>query len=59
MLPMPAETLVDTLTSHGCVPGYPVGRYYPGMENVLLLACTELNSRRQIGFLAETVGGLL
>lgn len=58
-LPMPAETLVDTLTSHGCVPGYPVGRYYPGMENVLLLACTELNSRRQIGFLAETVGGLL
>ena len=58
-LPMPAETLVDTLTSHGCVPGYPVGRYYPGMENVLLLACTEFNSRRQIGFLAETVGGLL
>ena len=29
------------------------------LENVLLLACTELNSRRQIGFLAETVGGLL
>lgn len=58
-LPMPAEVLVDALTKHGCVPGYPLGRYYPGMENVLLLACTEVNSRRQIGFLAETVGGML
>ena len=58
-LPVPAEQIVDTLTSHGCVPGYPLGRYFPEMENVLLLACTERNNRRQIGFMAETVGGLL
>ena len=58
-LPIPAQSLVDALAGHGCVPGYPLGRYYPGMENVLLLACTERNSRQQIGMLAETVGGLL
>ena len=58
-LPMPAQMLVDALSAHGCVPGYPLGRYYPGMEDVLLVACTERNSRQQIGMLAETVGGLL
>ena len=47
------------MASKGCVPGYPVGRYFAGMENVLLLACTEQNDRRQIDFLAETLGGLL
>ena len=54
-----AQMLVDALSAHGCVPGYPLGRYYPGMEDVLLVACTERNSRQQIGMLAETVGGLL
>lgn len=52
------RSLVDALAGHGCVPGYPLGRYYPGMENVLPLACRR-NSRQQIGMLAETVGGLL
>lgn len=58
-LPMPATDLVDALADHGCIPGYPLGRYYPGMENALLLSCTEQNSRSQIGMLAEMVGGLL
>lgn len=58
-LPIHAEQLVNAMTETGCVPGYPLGRYYPGMENVLLLACTEFNSRQQIGYLAETVRGLL
>lgn len=58
-LPIAAEEVINTLTTHGCVPGYPVGRYYEGYENVLLLACTEINNRRQIGILAETLGGIL
>jgi len=58
-LPVPAEQIIDRMASKGCVPGYPVGRYFAGMENVLLLACTEQNDRRQIDFLAETLGGLL
>ncbi|MDO5483556.1 MAG: aminomethyl-transferring glycine dehydrogenase subunit GcvPA [Desulfovibrionaceae bacterium] len=58
-LPVAAEHLVDSLTGHGCVPGYPVGRYFAGMENVLLLACTELNDRSQIDAMVKSVGGLL
>lgn len=58
-LPVPADSVVDTLTANGFVPGFPVGRYYPGMENVLLVACTESNSRRQIGILAETLAPML
>ena len=41
------------------MPGFPVSRYYNFMDDVLLLACTENNTRQQIGFLAETIGGLL
>ena len=47
------------LTPKGVVPGYPLGKHYPGMENVLLLSCTEANNRTQIDKLAEIMGGLL
>ena len=56
---IPAEKVVNTLISYNCVPGFPVSRYYNFMDDVLLLACTENNTRQQIGFLAETIGGLL
>jgi glycine dehydrogenase subunit 1 len=58
-LPVPAEELVTALTAKGIVPGFPLGRHYPGMENVLLLTCTESNSPAQISRLAEAMGGLL
>ena len=58
-LPCSASRLVNDLAEHGCVPGYPVARAYPGMNDVLLLACTESNNRHQIGFLAESMGALL
>ena len=41
------------------MPGFPVGRYYPGMDKVLLVACTEKHSREQIGVLAELMGAAL
>lgn len=58
-LPCSASRIVNELAEHGCVPGYPVARYYPDMDDVLLLACTESNNRHQIGFLAESMGALL
>lgn len=58
-LPMAAAEVVKAMTRKGVVPGYPLGRHYPGMENVLLLSCTEVNSRNQIDKLAEIMGGLL
>ena len=58
-LPKPAAELVKAMTPKGVVPGYPLGKHYPGMENVLLLSCTEANNRTQIDKLAEIMGGLL
>ncbi|MDR2574679.1 MAG: aminomethyl-transferring glycine dehydrogenase subunit GcvPA [Desulfovibrio sp.] len=57
--PVPAERLVSALIDRGFAPGYPVGRHYSDMENVLLLACTETNTPEQIDALAEAMGGLL
>ncbi|MDR3362765.1 MAG: aminomethyl-transferring glycine dehydrogenase subunit GcvPA [Desulfovibrio sp.] len=58
-LPMPAEKFISALSKKGCVPGYPAGRHYAAMGNVLLLSCTEVNNRAQIDLLAEAAGGLL
>lgn len=58
-LPVSAFEVVDRLTARGYVPGFPVGRYYPGMDNVLLVACTEKHSFEQVGILAEMLGGIL
>ena len=58
-LPKPAAGVVKALAPHGIMPGYPLGRDYSGMEDVLLLSCTEVNSRAQIDKLAEIMGGLL
>ena len=40
-LPRPAEEVVQALLRRGVAAGYPVGRAYTGMDDVLLLACTE------------------
>lgn len=58
-LPIPAYELVDQLTERGFVPGFPLGRYFKGLENCLLVACTEKHSRQDLGILAEMVGGVI
>ena len=58
-LPVNAYQAIDKLTSRGVVPGFPLGRYYPGLENALLVACTEKTSKEQIGILAEMLRGML
>ncbi len=58
-LPVSAYEAIDKLTAKGVVPGFPLGRYYPGLENCLLVACTEKNSMEDIGVMAEMLGGLL
>jgi glycine dehydrogenase subunit 1 len=58
-LPRPAYEIVDRLSQRGFLPGFPLGRYYPGLENVLLIACTEKHSREDIGLLKELIGGAL
>jgi glycine dehydrogenase subunit 1 len=59
VLPRPAYHVIDRLTQRGFLPGFPLGRYYPGLENVLLIACTEKHTREDIGILKELLGGAL
>lgn len=54
-LPCAAAPLVDSLTKKGLVPGFPVGRYYHGMDNVLLVACTEQTRPEHIDSLISLV----
>ncbi len=54
-LPLSAYELVDSLTQRGYVAGFPVGKYYKDMDNVLLLSCTERHTKEDIGILAEMV----
>lgn len=58
-LPISAYEAIDKLTERGFVPGFPLGRYYAGLENCLLVACTEKHSAQDVGILAELLGGIL
>lgn len=58
-LPVNAFEVIDKLTERGIIPGFPVGRYYEGMENVLLVACTEKTTEEQIGIFAEILRGTI
>jgi glycine dehydrogenase subunit 1 len=51
-LPRPAQDVCLAMIGRGYVPGFPLGRYYPGLENALLVSCTEKHSRRDIDILA-------
>lgn len=58
-LPISAYEAVDKLTEQGYVPGFPLGGYYPDMDDCLLVAVTETRTKKDIGMLAELLGGLL
>jgi glycine dehydrogenase subunit 1 len=47
-LPKDASTVVSSLVDQGIAAGFPVGRYYKDMDNVLLLAFTEKRTKEEI-----------
>jgi len=51
-LPKSAEEVCLTMIGKGFIPGFPLGRYFAGMENAMLVCCTEKHSRRDIDILA-------
>jgi glycine dehydrogenase subunit 1 len=56
--PVPAQEVSAILLEHGILGGYELGRAYPNhpeMENCLLLAVTEMNTRQEIDLLVETL----
>jgi len=54
-LPCSASELISRLLPEGIAAGFPVGRYYKGMDNVLLVACTEKHRRVEIDNLAREI----
>ena len=49
--PIPASEVNEHLLDAGIIGGYDLGQNFPGMENYMLFAVTELNSKDEIDFL--------
>jgi glycine dehydrogenase subunit 1 len=54
-LPVDAMDLVNRLIERNIAAGLPLGRFYHGMDNYLLVAVTEKRTKHEIGILAETI----
>jgi len=51
--PLPVEEINDYLLEEGVIGGYDLGNDYPGMEDYMLIAVTEMNSKEQIDYLVS------
>jgi glycine dehydrogenase subunit 1 len=58
-VPMDAAEVVARLIEKGYAAGFPLSRYYKGMENSLLIAVTEKRTKQEIGKLAEELEAIL
>jgi glycine dehydrogenase subunit 1 len=58
-LPRPAEDVVGHARRNGVHPGYPLGRDYAGMDDVLLVALTEKRTPSDIERLADVLAEAL
>ncbi len=54
-LPVNANKLAGTMLEHGFAIGFPVGRYYQNMDNVLLIACTEKTQPAHVDALIQHI----
>ncbi len=53
--PIPAREIVARAREHGVHPGYPLGRDYPGLDDVLLVALTEKRTPADVDRLADVL----
>jgi glycine dehydrogenase subunit 1 len=53
--PVPVQDINDHLLEHGFLGGYDLGQDYPELEDVMLLAVTEMNTRDEIDGLVEVL----
>ncbi len=58
-LPKDATEVVNQMIERGFAPGFPLGRYYPGLERYLLVAVTEKRTKEEIGMYAEALEAVL
>jgi len=58
-LPCEADEVINKLVEKGFAAGFPLGRYYSGMENSLLVCVTEKRTKEQIDMFAEALESIL
>jgi len=58
-LPGEAADVIARLIERGFAAGFPLSRYYKGMENSILICVTEKRTKQQIGMLAEALESVL
>ena len=59
VFPINAKQVCRELMDGGIIPGFPLGRYYKGLENALLVCCTEKHHRDDIDRLARRLERIL
>ncbi len=58
-LPCEAADVIAQLIEGGFAAGFPLSRYYQGMDNSILICVTEKRSKQEIGMLAEALEAVL
>ncbi|NQV35373.1 MAG: aminomethyl-transferring glycine dehydrogenase subunit GcvPA [Phycisphaeraceae bacterium] len=58
-LPCDAADVIARLIDSGFAAGFPLSRYYNGMENSILISVTEKRTKQEIGMLAEALESVL
>ena len=58
-LPCEAADVIARLIEKGFAAGFPLSRYYKGMENSILICVTEKRTKEEIGMLAEALESVL
>lgn len=58
-LPRDAADVIGKLIEKGFAAGFPLSRYYKGMDKSILIAVTEKRTKQQIGMLAEALEAIL
>jgi glycine dehydrogenase subunit 1 len=58
-LPKEAADVIAKLIEKGFAAGFPLSRYYPDMENCILICVTEKRTKQQIGTFAEALESVL
>jgi glycine dehydrogenase subunit 1 len=58
-LPCDATVAIGKLIEKGYAAGFPLSRYYKGMDNSILIAVTEKRTKQEIGMLAEELEAIL
>ncbi len=59
LLPENADSVVNRMIAKGFIPGFPLGRFYKGMDNYLLVAVTEQRTKEDIAKFAESLEAVL